>query len=486
MPPAYLHGVETVEVARGSRPIRSVRTAVVGLVGTAPIYQAAAADQTVNQPVLIASEADAARYFGTAVSGFTIPQALRAIFAQGRGVAIVVNVFDPAIHKTAVAATNYTVDAQNKITLPHQGVRAVVVRNTALTITYVEGADYTLDAVAGVITRLATGAIPAGATVTINYDRPDPTLVTTAQVIGTTDAAGNRTGMQALVDAASRFGFGPKLLVAPSYGTLASVVTELDTLAGRLRAVALVDAPIGTTVANAIAGRGAAGTINFATSSQRVVLCYPHVRVFDLATNAEVTVPLSTYLAGAIAARDERDGYHFSPSNVELRGVIGLERPLTAGIADPNSEVNRLNEAGILTVLNAFGTGFRVWGNRSAAYPTDTHPRNFIPVRRTADVLHESIEQAMLQFLDQPISDALIDAIVESVNAFIRALIGRGALIGGGCTFDPTKNPATEIAAGHLTFDVSFMPPTPAERVTFESFIDINLLRSLGAQLATA
>jgi phage tail sheath protein FI len=127
-----------------------------------------------------------------------------------------------------------------------------------------------------------------------------------------------------------------------------------------------------------------------------------------------------------------------------------------------------------------FGTGIRTWGNRSAAFPTSTSPDNFIPVQRTADILHESLEQAMLQFIDRPINNALIDAIKETVNAFIRTLVGRGALIDGSCTYDPAKNPATEVAAGHLTFDLNFMPPTPAERITFESFIDINLLKSLG------
>lgn len=87
----------------------------------------------------------------------------------------------------------------------------------------------------------------------------------------------------------------------------------------------------------------------------------------------------------------------------------------------------------------------------------------------------------MLQFIDYPIDNGLIDAITESVNAFIRTLIGRGALIDGKCRFNKDKNPATEIANGHLTFDIEFMPPTPAERITFESFINIELLRSLAS-----
>ena len=150
-------------------------------------------------------------------------------------------------------------------------------------------------------------------------------------------------------------------------------------------------------------------------------------------------------------------------------------------INDPTSEVNTLNEAGIVTVFNSFGTGFRTWGNRSAAFPSSTLPTNFIHVRRTADILHESVEYSMLQFIDYPIDNGLIDSICETVNQFIRTLIGRGALIDGKCTFNQDKNPTTELANGHLLFDIEFMPPTPAERITFESFIDIELLKSLGA-----
>jgi hypothetical protein len=86
----------------------------------------------------------------------------------------------------------------------------------------------------------------------------------------------------------------------------------------------------------------------------------------------------------------------------------------------------------------------------------------------------------MLQYVDQPLNNALIDAIRDSVNSFIRTLIQRGAVIDGECTYDPAENPSTELAAGHVTFDITFMPPTPAERITFKSFIDINLLRNLG------
>lgn len=478
---AFLHGAETIEVVRGSRPIRGVKTAVIGLVGTAPTWAVDAADRTLNTPRLVLSEQDAAKYFGSALDGYTIPQALQAIFDQGRGIVVVVNVFDPSIHTGAVALASYVVDDAGRAALPDRGVSVVVVKNQAADTTYAEGVDYTVDALNGAVLRKVGGAIAIGDTIKVSYHKPDPSAVTAADVIGAVSETGARSGLLALDDTYSLLGFNPKLLIAPGYSTDAGVVAALSARATRLRAIALVDAPADTTVADAIAGRGPEGTINFETSSDRVVLCYPQLLVSD-GDGGTVLEPYSQRLAGVIAARDSALGYHWSPSNAEIIGIVGLERRLTAGINDPSSEVNALNEVGIVTVFNAFGTGFRTWGNRSAAWPATTSPVNLINIRRTADILHESIELAMLQFIDQPISDALVDAITESVNGFIRTLIGRGALVDGSCSYDPADNAPEEVALGHLTFGLDFMPPPPAERISVKSFIDVTLLGTIGAQ----
>lgn len=479
---SFLHGVETIEIDRGPRPIRGVRTAVVGLVGTAPIFTVDGEMATVNEPVLILSDRDARRRFGPQMEGYTIPQALDAIFDQGSGIAIVVNVFDPEVHRSSQAATEKTFDADDEIALDHPGVMNLVVQDQAETATHEAGTDYTVNAATGVITRLEGGAIAAGATVSVAYDYADPGEITSAEIIGEVDGSGNRTGMQGFLDTYNMMGFFPKILIAPVYGETNAVATEINVMAGHLRAVGLVDAPVGTTFADAIAGRGPDGSINFNYSSDRMVLCYPHLKVYDAEADENRLEPYSQRLAGVICATDAEAGYWTSPSNSEIKGIVGVERRLSAMINDPNTEVNLLNENGIVTVFNSFGSGLRVWGNRSAAWPSVTHPKNFIPIRRVADMLHESVELSMLQFIDRPINQALIDDIRESVNSFIRTLIGRGALIDGKCSYDPAKNEATQIAAGHLVFDIEFMPPTPAERITFESFINIELLNQLGGQ----
>jgi len=202
--------------------------------------------------------------------------------------------------------------------------------------------------------------------------------------------------------------------------------------------------------------------------------------------NSNSVGPYSQWVAGAIAARDLQNGYWWSPSNIEVNAILGPDVTLYASLLDAASDVNNLNAAGIVTVFNAFGTGLRVWGNRSAAYPTVTTPDNFINVRRTMDVLEESVELSMLQFLDQPISNGLISAILASVNAFIRTLIQRGALVGGTATYDPADNTPSSVAAGQLVFEIDVMPPPPAERITFDVFRDTSLLTQLSSTSSQA
>ena len=60
MPASFLHGIETIEVDKGARTIQTVKTAVIGLIGTAPVDTVNEEYKTVNEPVLIINETQAA------------------------------------------------------------------------------------------------------------------------------------------------------------------------------------------------------------------------------------------------------------------------------------------------------------------------------------------------------------------------------------------------------------------------------------------
>lgn len=469
----YLHGVETIVLKQGPIPVQVVKSAVIGLVGIAP-------KGPVNTPILVQSDTDAAQ-FGSPLPGFNIPQALKQIIAQGAGTIIVVNVFDPAVHITAVVDEVQTI-INGKLKLAFAPIAAVTIKNNdGSASTLVNGVDYSFDEYGNFQALSANAA--NNTQLKFSYSKLNTAAITGALIIGTyTSNTGVRTGIQCLDVSKNTFGFNPKILIAPNYSSLTAVATELLSKASSYRAVALLDAPYGTTVAGAIAGRGIGGGINFNISDKRGYLLYPYLKAYDIATNGNIDFPYSSFMAGVMAANDLENGYWSSPSNREIKGIVGAERSISAGNNDANSDANLLNSNGIATIFNTFGTGIRTWGNRNASFPNNSNPDNFVPVQRTADVVHESLENAAFQFLDQPITPALIDAIRESGNSFVRTLIGRGALtVGSRIEFPKNLNTPTELAAGHLTYNLIMMPPPPAERITIQSFIDISLLKNLTA-----
>ncbi|MBU0680101.1 MAG: phage tail sheath subtilisin-like domain-containing protein [Proteobacteria bacterium] len=98
MPEIFLHGVEIVEIDNGPRPIQTVRSSVIGLIGTAP--DADPLKFPVNTPVLVAgSRLDAAGLDTIGTGLGTLPDAMDAIFDQAGAVVVVIRIeegIDPA------------------------------------------------------------------------------------------------------------------------------------------------------------------------------------------------------------------------------------------------------------------------------------------------------------------------------------------------------------------------------------------------------
>lgn len=496
MATGFFHGIDTRYVDTVPRPVRVVPSAAVFIVGTAPTFKVDAANRTINEPLQLLSDVDDALWIGGKSDGFTLPSALDALRDHEAYYVDVVNVFDAATHKTTAQAISYTFTADsNSIqlqqvtgTAPSQTKVAntkaegltgtFTVTGPSATPSYALNTDYTYDATTGVLTRVTSGSIGSTATVEVTYTYADPSLVDADDIIGTVDVNGNRTGLQLALDIFNLRGYKSKIIICPGFSELAGVATEMAVVAEKLDAVCLIDASEGATRSEVIAGRnGTAPESQFGASDSRVILCFP--RVYNSAGELE---PLSQRAAGVMAQTDAESGYWWSPSNKLIRGITGAEVRLTADFTNPSTEVNSLNEVGIVTVYQSFGTGLLLWGNRTSLYPSDTTPLNFIPVRRTLDIFHESLQRASLPYLDRPINDALIDAITAAGNNFVREQVILGALIEGSRVFyDPANNPPSQLAAGRLTFNVNLMIPTPAETIIYESTLDINLLANVGA-----
>lgn len=94
----YHHGVRVVEITEGTRPIRTIATAIIGLVATGPTADAAAFP--LNTPVLVTDVYAALAKAGT--TG-TLAKTLNAISQQARPIIVVVRV-EPGVDAAATTS----------------------------------------------------------------------------------------------------------------------------------------------------------------------------------------------------------------------------------------------------------------------------------------------------------------------------------------------------------------------------------------------
>ncbi|MCP3941533.1 MAG: phage tail protein, partial [Desulfobacteraceae bacterium] len=234
------------------------------------------------------------------------------------------------------------------------------------------------------------------------------------------------------------------------------VVAELQGIAQRLRAVIVADGP-NTTTEDAIVYREDWG-------SDRIFVVDPGVKIWDTQMSAIAIGPASARVAGLMARMDAEKGFWWSPSNQVINGIVGAARPIDFAMSDANSESNLLNSKDVATIIHK--NGYRLWGNRTCA----TDPMwAFLSVRRTADMIYESIEEAFLWAMDRPMSANLILDIQESVNAYLRHLKAVGAILGGKCWLDESLNSKEQLMAGKLYMDFDIEPPAPLEHLIFRA-----------------
>jgi hypothetical protein len=382
----FLHGVEVIEMQGGVRPIQTVKSSVIGLVGTAPDADATAFP--LNTPVLIAGSRLEAAKLGD--SG-TLPSAIDGIFDQAGAMVVVIRVDENVDHATTVS-----------------------------------------------------------------------------HVIGGVDSAtGQQMGLQALLAAESTLGVTPRILIAPGFTgfvtrdvndaiTGAPVTSEMVGIAERLRAVIIADGP-NTNDIDAIAYRDLFG-------SERVYVVDPWVKVWDTEANAEAIQAPSARVAGLIAKSDNERGFWWSPSNLNINGIIGVTRAIDFTLGDANARANYLNENEVATIIRK--DGYRLWGNRTCA----ADPKwMFLSVRRTADMINDSLLRAHMWAVDRNISKTYVQDVTDGVNAYLRHLTAIGAILGGKCWADPELNTPTQVMQGKVYFDFDFTPPYPAEHITFRS-----------------
>ena len=396
---AFQHGVSTSEVPTSIFPVRQVDSALAFVVGVAP-------SGPVHMPTLVGDLQAFVQTFGGVPSSqveseYSLSQFAQVLFKRyGVGPFVALNVLDPdkAEHQTAVAMGEaHTFTSQDQVDIGRGGLRSLVVMDSGEVTTYTEGVDYTADADLGIITRIDTGAIAALETVHVGYTYADPSKVAAADIEGGIDAGQDdkRLGLEAIDEVFPLLGKVATVIACPGYSHNASIASAMIAKAegyfgGLFKAIALIDVdPAQATPAQAVAWKSAYD------SAQAFVL-WPHV------TLGTETHPLSSHAAALMAKTDLDQGSslpYVSPSNKTLN-VTGPVRAITKPDAD------LLNEQGITTVFR-FSGGFKLWGNRTAAFPSVTDTKDvFLPVRRMFVHVAHTLTLSVWQKVDAPrISD---------------------------------------------------------------------------------
>lgn len=289
-------------------------------------------------------------------------------------------------------------------------------------------------------------------TVVVRVAQGETEAETTTNIIGGVTPEGKKTGMKALLAAQSQLGVKPRILGVPGHDNEA-VASELLAVAQSLRAFAYLSAYGCKTVSDAIAYRE-----NF--SQREAMLIWPDFLSWDSVLNAAAPAYATARALGLRAKIDEQTGWHKTLSNVGVNGVTGISADVYWDLQDPATDANLLNQNDVTTLIRK--DGFRFWGSRTCS---DDPLFQFENYTRTAQVLADTMAEAQMWAVDQPMHPSLARDIMEGISAKFRELKSGGYIVDGNVWIDDASNDKDTLKAGKLTLDYDYTPVPPLENL---------------------
>ncbi|MCT4638948.1 MAG: phage tail sheath subtilisin-like domain-containing protein [Bacteroidales bacterium] len=370
-----------------------------------------------NSAKLVTSKKQAKELFGDNIGGFTLPGALEIIFTHAKVKVIAINVLTTA-EATALITSG-------KMTKDEHGNWASNIGKKTLP----SAVDFTSKITAGI---------------------------------------------ELLNIAETDFGLKPNVIIAPGYSQVVAVMNKLDDISAKLNATAICDIAADSVTA-ALTERNS--TYNL--SKTNVIYTFPELMYYNEHESEQQPFALSAFEAAGKAARDAETGFWNSPSNYQLTGVTGMSVKITASLQDSTADTNLLNAQGIVTVLRLAKSGYRLWGNWTSAFPATELSDAMISCSAVKQNITEALFSGALKFADKTITPLVIDLILDTVNAHLRNMVGKGVIIAGECIVDKDDNPPQEVAKGKLSFKNIITYAPSLEQITFEQVVDIDKLKSI-------
>jgi uncharacterized protein len=480
----YHHGVRVLEINEGTRTIRTVATAIIGLVATAPNALAGVAAQALIQNIAEDGDmiftaatpgADGNKIRITFVDPATASEAL-AVAVSGNDITVTLGTdIDSNISSTAndvitaiegsteaAALVNVAladgndgtglVNAQDWVTLSG-GEAEPFPLNTPVLITDISGAigdagdSGTLpDALDAIGDQVNTPIVLVRVEEGVDEAEQD------TNVIGTTTAEGKKTGLQALLAAEQNLGVKPRIIGAPGLDS-ENVTAEAIVIAQKLRAFVYASCWNCATIEEAILYRNGFG-------ARELMLIWPDFVAFDVNTGTVDSAQAVARALGLRAKIDQTVGWHKTLSNVAVNGVTGIDKDVHWDLQDPNTDAGLLNANEVTTLIQR--EGFRFWGSRTCSSDPLFAFENYA---RTAQILADTIAEGHMWAVDKPMHPSLARDILEGIRAKFRELKNLGLIYDGDAWLDPEINTEDTLKAGKLYIDYDYTPVPPLENL---------------------
>ncbi|HEX8076576.1 MAG TPA: phage tail sheath C-terminal domain-containing protein [Chthoniobacterales bacterium] len=259
------------------------------------------------------------------------------------------------------------------------------------------------------------------------------------------------------------------VLCIPPYGNRADVesalIAEAALYCEERRAMLLVDPPNAwKTMEDAATGVSGVGT-----GSKNAALYFPRLRRPNPLRNGqpEDFVP-SGAVAGVYARTDSQRGVWKAPAGLEATLVGGPKM----SVALTDAQNGELNALGINRLRVIPSRGLVVWGSRTLQGNDRLGSEwKYVPVRRTALFVEESIDRGTKWVVFEPNAEPLWAVIRLNVGAFMNDLFRRGAFQGRTpkeayfVKCDSETTTPSDINLGVVNIVVGFAPLKPAEFV---------------------
>lgn len=460
----YYHGVRVLETKTAKAEPRIGTAGLQVVVGTAPVHLAE--EPAVHVPVICYSMEDCRKRLGYSedFEHYTLCQSMDLNFnVLGIGPVIFINVLDPAKHKIAEAEKEYQVN-KSQVQLSAEGIlmESITVKNGDAVLE--KDKDYLLsrddDGIVR-ITLLETETFPDSSVVKAAYDRVDASLVTTADIIGGYDAGtGAETGLETIRQIYPRFGAVPGFLLAPGWSQEPSVAAVLaaksEGINGIFRCENVVDldtetARLYTDCENAKKTMG--------LNDPHTIVCWPMGQIGNKVYH------MSAVYAAVAAGEDIKndDVPNLSPDN-KLSQLTGTVLKDGTQVLMDNEQANVLNGNGIVTAIN--NSGWRIWGNNTAAYPevTDVKER-WICCRRFFSWWGNQFIMTYNEKVGNSSDKKLIESICDSENIRGNGYVSQGKCAGIKIEYREDENTAEDMMNGRVTLRQYLAPYTPAEDI---------------------